>query len=396
MSGELGDWFADLRSSDPVAATNVGAAVVAATDAADVLDLAVVSQLAGSPELDPADLVAAVEDAEQSVFSALSLLREQVAEAGSYRSTTRTRITPHGSYPHPFTAAEVADLARREQELTDRMRSCQGATESFRARVAAARGRRMSSAAMRDIQLTMLAATDLPTVERAAAHADLAAAEASLARAEAELTGLLAEAAVLRRSFIRAYAGTDTADPGDIVPGLLELHADPVGTDIRILLGVEPADTVTLLAVLDSPAAVSEHRALAVKLAGELLAELRTDGWPEPEAGPDQADAAAAAELTFDDAGAFLARYFPDSEADLRRRSASLAAAGTLARMRRERRLSLADLAARTGLAARDLRRLETGELTAAQVGDVAAYVRALGGRLRMRAEFDGEQQVLS
>ncbi len=405
MSTEIGDWLAELRSSDLAAATNVGAALLAAMDADDVPGLAAVSQLAVPPAVDPADLVAAVEHATQAVRSALGLLREQAAEAGSYRHAARQRITPHGSYPHPLTTEELAEAERRERDFIDRMQNGKLAAESFQLKAVAATARHTSAASMRDIQLTLLAAGGQTPAEEEAAHDALAAAEAALARAEAELAGLLLEAAALRQGFIQASAsrdapgpdtpGTDTPSPGDVASGLLELHADPLGTDARILLATEPADTVTLLAVLDGEAAVSEHRHLAIKLAGELLTELRTTGWPQAETGADGPASGEGAELTFADAEAFLAAYFADSRAGVRRQSAALEAASTLQRLRRERQLSLADLARRTGLAARDLWRLETEELAAADVADVAAYVRALGGRLRVIAEFDGEQQLL-
>jgi hypothetical protein len=405
MSAEIGDWLAELRSSDLAAATNAGAALLAAMDAGDVPGLAAVSQLAVPPAVDPADLVAAVEDASQAVRSALGLLREQVAAAGSYRHTTRQRITPHGSYPHPLTTEELGEAALREQELIDRMQTSQLAAESFRLKTVAATARHASAAAMRDIQLTVLAAGGQTPAEQATAHEALAEAEVSVASAEAELAGLLPEAAALRRSFIWASAirdtasrdtsGSDTADPGDIEPGLLELHADPLGTDARILFAIEPADTVTLLAVLDGPAAVSEHRHLAIKLAGELLAELRTAGWPQDETDADGPGSGDGAELTFADPDAFLAAYFADSQAGVRRHSAALEAASTLQRLRHEQQLNLAELGGRTGLKTRELWRLETGELGSADVADVGAYVKALGGRLRVIAEFDGEQQIL-
>ncbi len=365
-------------------------------DARDVSALAAVTELAAGVAIDPADLVAAVDDAMQSVRSALSLPRQQAAEAASYRTTTRTRVTPHGSYPLPFTAEEIEAAARRERELLDRARSAQLAADAFRMKAVAATARRASAAAMRDVQLTVLADGNLEQAEHDEAQTMLAAAKASLASADAELAGLLPEAAALRRSFIRAAADSDTREPEN-VPGLLELHADPLGSDIRILLGIEPADTVTLLAVLDSPAAASEHRALAIKLSGELLAELRANGWPQPELGPDRASTGESDELTFADAGAFLGQFFPGSESEIRQQSARLAAASTLALLRRGQKLSLADLAGSTGLAARELWRLENDELAAAHVADVAAYVRALGGRLELAVTFpDGNAAPLT
>lgn len=81
-------------------------------------------------------------------------------------------------------------------------------------------------------------------------------------------------------------------------PGLLELGVDPGGADIRILLAVEPPDTVTLLAVLEGAEAISEHGAEALDLASSLLAEIREDGWP-----------ADLDEVIVENSAAFLARF---------------------------------------------------------------------------------------
>ena len=45
-------------------------------------------------------------------------------------------------------------------------------------------------------------------------------------------------------------------------------------------MAVEPADTVTLLAVLDGEDAITEHRAQAIELAGDLLTDIRAGDWP--------------------------------------------------------------------------------------------------------------------
>ena len=159
--------------------------------------------------------------------------------------------------------------------------------------------------------------------ELAQARSELPEAEASLAAASERLAAALAWAARLSRIMAReARSGGDAgaaAPPGraagdaddEITAGLLELRADPLGTDARILLAVEPADTVTLLAVLDGSAAVSEHRHLAISLAGELLTELRATGWPRDQDSADGPGSGHSAKLTFADAGAFLATYFP-------------------------------------------------------------------------------------
>jgi hypothetical protein len=408
MSAELSDWLAELcaagqGSPEWLAATETGAAIAAVMTVTDPGDLALVTDLAGGAAIASADdQLVELDYAYQHLLEALRPLRIQAAEAASFRHTTRQRITPAGRFPLPFTADEIAAFTERERALIDLSRHSQAAVERFRTMKETAKARYVAARATREILLALLdpdASPAMPPDELA--QAELPQAEANLAAASAQVGAALAWAARLSRTMAReARAGESGEPPGaagqprgdaddEVAAGLLEVHADTLGTDVRILLAIEPADTVTLLAVLDGSAAVSEHRHLAIKLAGELLTELRAHGWPHD---PDGGDGA---ELTFADVGAFLTTYFVDSAARVRRRSAALAAASTLQRLRHEQHLSLSDLAARSRLAASELRGLEAGELAGAHVADAAAYVRALGGRLRVTAEFDGKQQVL-
>jgi len=342
------------------------------------------------------------------------VLRRQIADAGSFRTTTRGRITPAGISPLPFTADEITAATTRERTLIERKRRNQAAIDRFRTSKEVAKARYTAARAARDVQLALLASAAQVGVtkdELDQAQAELSRAEAGLAAASRQLAAAHGHAARLSRRLAReaqaaangdasgsgdpraaAAPPTDEGDEDQATAGLLELRVDPLGADIRILLAIEPADTVTLLAVLDGSAAVSEHRHQAIKLAGEMLAELRASGWPRADAG---AGDTSGAELTFAYMGVFLATYFPRCEAEVRRRSAQLAASSTLAALRRQHGASLDELAKRTGLSATALRRLEDDDLGSAELADIAAYVRALGGRLRVTAEFDGEQQVM-
>ena len=416
MSAELSDWLAELCAAGPgspewLAATETGAAIAAVMSAADAGDLALVTDLAEDASTASGDdQLVELDYAYQQLLEGLRRLRHQVAETASFRHTTRSRFTPAGHFPLPFTADEVAAFTERERTLTERSQRSQAAVDRFRTTKETAKARYVAARATREVLLALLDPDAGPVVtpdELAQARADVLEADANLAAASGQVAAALSWAARLSRTMARegrpgesgdpaAAAGQPTGDADDhVTAGLLELHADPLGTDARILLAVEPADTVTLLAVLDGSAAVSEHRHLAIRLAGELLTELRATGWPRGQDGADGPGSGHSAELTFADAGAFLATYFPGSAAGVKRRSAALAAASTLQRLRQEQQLSLADLAGRAGRAASELRRLEAGELADVHVADAAAYVRALGGRLRVTAEFDGEQQVL-
>ena len=86
---------------------------------------------------------------------------------------------------------------------------------------------------------------------------------------------------------------------------------------------------------------------------------------------------------------AFLDRFFPEIERALRQRAAARAGADTISGLRRRRGLSLADLAAATGISEERLWVIEDGGLRVAQVREAVACVRALGGRLDLTADLD-------
>ena len=415
MSAELSDWLAELCAAGPgshewVAGTETGAAIAGVMSATDPGDLAIVTDLAASAVITSGDdQLVELDYAYQQLREGLQLLRHQVAEVASLRHMTRGRLTAAGHLPLPFTADEIAAFAERERTLTERSQLSRAAVDRFLTTKETAKARYIAARATREILLALLDPGAGPAVssdELEQARAELPETEANLAAASDQIAAALALAARLSRTLAREARSGESGEPastaapsagagGDrATAGLFELRADPLGTDVRILMAIEPADTVTLLAVLHGSAAVSEHRELAIKLAGELLTELRTNGWPQDYDGAD-GTGGGSAELTFADDGAFLATYFPGSAARVKRRSAALATASALHRLRQQQQVSLVDLAARTRRAASELRRLEAGELADAHVADVAAYVRALGGRLRVTAEFDGQQQGL-
>lgn len=156
-------------------------------------------------------------------------------------------------------------------------------------------------------------------------------------------------------------------------PGLLELRADPLGTGIQILLAVEPADTVALLAVLDSGEAAAEHGGEAARLAGGLLAEIREGVWP--------ADLEV---IRLADAGEFTARYFPADDGALARRACVLAGTTPAATLRAGLGVSVADLAARSGVPASRITEIKARGLAAARVDEAVALARALGARVAL------------
>jgi hypothetical protein len=399
MSAEIGDWLADLRSSQPGVAAEVAAALAAVLDSDDVASLAFVTDL-GTPEaVEPGDRLAAVDAAYQDLLTSLQLLRQQAAEAGSFRTATRQRISPAGSRPLAWTDEEIAQASQREAELRARSQRWQRGVDAFRARKEAVKARYTAASAARAIQRAIIASGQAlsnsgldvggqPEVgEARQAEAELAAAERALSAAAAELRDLLAEAAELRRG-LRGGLSEDRSPPDSepgVAAGLLELRVCPFDADVRLLCAVEPDDTLTLLAVLEGGMAVNRHRPRAVGLAGELLKEVRAEGWP-----------ADIGEVAFGDTAAFLQESFPQLISYISARSAELAAAITLAGLRRHFQLSLTDLAAQAGLSESALWKLETTDLRFAHLDDVAAYVQALGGRLELTTNLgDGQAPLL-
>lgn len=391
MSAELGDWLAELRSSQPAAAIPVGAALTLLLDAAELPGPPLVTGFPGPTADDPEDQLAELDHAYRRLLDSLGALRRFAATAGAVPA--RARLSA-GRAPEPIlpTAEELAAAAARERRLTAAVRHWAPVAEEFRNSKEIARGSYRSAAAVRDVQRALLADPDLADADRAAAQAALAAAEQQLSKAAAALPRLLGRAAAIRRGMTHALVDpADSAADGqlpDTAAGLLELHADPLGSDARLLFAVEPAGTVTLLAVLDSAAAVRRHRDTAIDLASQLLSEIRERGWPT------SGDTAATDEVTFAGASSFLQKIFPDAVAAVRARAAELTRSRRLADLRRERGASAAELSQRSGLSEQDVAEIEFGGVRSASVADVAAYVAALGGRLVLAADLGPGGQV--
>jgi hypothetical protein len=163
---------------------------------------------------------------------------------------------------------------------------------------------------------------------------------------------------------------------------VLELRADPLGSDTRILFAEEPTGTITLLAVLEDAAAADEHHDAALDLACQLLEEIRDDGWP-------------AESVAFADAESFISRFLPGRHPDVAARAAARAAAMTLTTLRDQASLSIARVAELAGLDQDQVKLLELRGAGYAEVEMLAAYARALGGTLRLTVELDGTGHII-
>ena len=273
MTAEIGDWLAELSESDVARAAGIAAAVIAVMESADPSSLPIVG--------DADDPAAAANRAYQRLLEQLQQLRRRCADIATARKRAELRLqAEQEAGADPAVIAELqhalVGARKRENRLMQRSQQLQLDVDAFRTARETARAMNTAAEASR-LVAEMLAATEHGSgVERSAFTEPARAAE----------------------EMLRTLAGRAgiTTEPA---PGLLELRADPLASDTRILFALEPADTVTLLAVLDGHEAISEHRDEAVRLAGELLAEIRADGWP-----------ADVGEVATSDARAFLARFF--------------------------------------------------------------------------------------
>jgi DNA-binding XRE family transcriptional regulator len=399
MSTEIGDWLTELCSSDPVAAAEVTAALVALMNAEDIIGLAMVTDLATSSEPEPADFRAAADYADQALLAALQRMRREVAEIANSRQRIEQRISAveAASDAEPAKVARLREQCTRlkesERALTQRNQQIQRAVDLFRAEKETAKAMYTAAEASARVQAVLDEAAAMDSRETEPDTGEVVAREQA-DKADDEPTDLnraLGEAeARLRETVSRANQMLrdlgESAAPRT-APGLLELRADPFGDDVRILFAAKPPGTVALLAVIEGEAAISLHRDRAIDLASDLLSEIRSVGGR-----PDDAESG---ELTFADTASFLERFVPARAAAVSERAAELAAACSLEGLRSQRGLSRAELAAAAGIAEQQVATLEAGELRESYVLQIAEFVKALGGRLELSVVFDDDRRAV-
>ncbi|MFG2713935.1 helix-turn-helix domain-containing protein [Streptomyces goshikiensis] len=90
--------------------------------------------------------------------------------------------------------------------------------------------------------------------------------------------------------------------------------------------------------------------------------------------------------------------FSPAEQAEVNRGAAEMIAvvrAHRLAEVRKRQHTTQVQVAEAMGVTQARVSRIENGELERSEVDTLAAYVRALGGRLKIVAEFGDEQYVL-
>lgn len=400
VPAQLGDWLAGLRESGPATATEVGASLAALMAAEQVPcpPLAVPAGTDDEPsgDADPRELV---DYAYQDMLGDLQTIRRQTAHAAAAQAKAELRIAELTGQPEAD-PAELAAASRQQAEASRRAEQLARMAQRLQAEVDRFRTRRES------VKAAYTAAVGAAAVRQSLAklgeksdEAETAAAQQAVEEAAKRVEGLLGDARAAQRR-VRAIVSGDGAGEADRPargqssptdsPRLLELAADPLGNDIRILFAIDPPGTATLLTVLEGPDAIAEDWKEAATAARMLLEVIRDEGWPpyggEPDGGGQE----------FADADQLLAEYFAADGDRIAARAARLAERRPLADLRERAGLSATDVAGAIGISERRLAAIERGGLRQVTLHELTEYLRAVGATLDVTATLDGERQRLT
>jgi len=313
MSGEIHDWLAGLRDTDPSVAIVVVQALAALLNEGERLgEPLVVSTF----ESWPWALAEGLDRSYRERVARLTAVRRGEADADALAEDIGTQATELDS-----ALAQLRDLRRR---LLDA-----GRTEEAGQTAGALASAEQQAAKLRRLR---------PEVDETRHRL-----RTENQRLQADVTSFRARKEVLKASYIAARSSllayqviestnqaSDTGDQqpadhreaastaearllADVTtqmeqelgheawpPGLMELR--PVGpgdTSIRFLFAIESPGTVLLIAVLDGPEAVQDQDLEAILLSAERLRRFRSDQAPE------------AAAFGYNDTRSFLAEFYP-------------------------------------------------------------------------------------
>ena len=419
MHQEIRDWLTGLRRTEPELARLVGEAVLALLDAGETLGPPLVVPL-GSALRPPEDPRQTLDYAYQRQLEMLTQVRRGVADVATSRKRIELTVgqleqqaaTLAGQRGHALdtghddVAREAASreagiqarlsqlrrqldtLAGDEERLTTASQRLQARVELFRveketikASYTAAEATRMAREAFAGIGLDV---SDLQTM---AAEADATSGIAGTATAADELLLEIRDLAPQSAD----HPGLLDEDEVRLPPGVMELRPGAPG-DVRagLLFAVQPPDTAVLVGQVDDPGGSPEDYREVLGLVTSRLAAAQPAGL--------SGDAASGAAFVSYDADTFLDEFFPGAETEVEIGAGALVArnrAHTLAEARQRMRLTQAQVADRMNVRQERVSAIERAEPGATEVRTLAAYVRALGGRLEIVADIGGERIML-
>jgi DNA-binding XRE family transcriptional regulator len=409
MHREIRDRLTGLRGDEPELARLVGEAVLALLDAGESLGPPLVVPLESALRA-PDDPREALDYSYQRQLESLTKVRRGVADVATSRKRIELQITTleqqagklASQRGHAIEAGR-ADLAReaqmREAEVQEQLA---GLREQFL--IVTAEEERLTTASQR-----LQARVEAFRVQKETLKATYTAAEAaeSVRKAfaltgpdtddpetrGADVSGTFASATSTSselRQEIRDLTPPFPVSPGpdeagvQPPPGLMELRPG-APDDVRagLLFAVEPPDTAVLVAWVDYPGAPPDRYRDVIEIAAGRL----------PPAGT-----SSPADFFSYNAESLLDEFFPGEGTEVEVGAGALVArdrAHTLAEARQRMRLTQAQVAARMNVRQERVSAIERAEPGATEVRTLAAYVRALGGRLEIVADVGGERVVL-
>jgi phage shock protein A/DNA-binding XRE family transcriptional regulator len=409
MHSEIRDRLTDLRDGEPELARLVGEAVLALLEAGESLGppLVVPLESALQPPDDPREAldysyqrqlehltrvrrgVADVATSRKRIELQLSTLEQQAAKLAGQRGRAREAGQADLAREAHMREARVQEqlsglreqflvLTGEEENLTTASQRLQAKVEAFRIRKETLKATYTAAEASQSVRAAFtLASTDADDPEAMQAYAS-----AGFAGATASASEVLQEI----RDLTPPFPVGPGPDEDDIhpPPGLMELRPGaPDDVQAGLLFAVEPPDTAVLVAWVDDPGGPPGHYRDVIEVAAGRL----------PPAGT-----SSPADFISYNAESLLDEFFPGEGTEVEVGASALAArnrARTLAEARQRISLTQAQVAERMNVRQERVSAIERAEPGATEVRTLAAYVRALGGRLEIVADIGGERIVL-
>ena len=299
MSGEIHNWLADLRGSDPAAAMLVGQALAALmTEGASLAGPLVVS----TADSWPWALGDALDRSYQESLERLTLLRRGEAEA-----ITLVRDIQDQVAELEWAQAKLEDSHRRALEADRPREAAQAAGKLATAQQHAAEARRLLPEMIKardrlgEVVQRRQARADALRTRKEILKASYVAAQGNIKVREAiAASGLTDDDGDGRHGDGDEELGAARARLADVITqmerelgqpawpeGLMELRPgtpEDTGTDSCIVFAVEPPGAVLLIAVLEGSEAIQDHYAEAILLSADMLRRARAGQAPETAA----------------------------------------------------------------------------------------------------------------
>lgn len=411
MHNEIRDWLTGLRETEPELARVVGESVLALLEAGAALGWPLVVPL--ESVLRPEDPREALDLSYQRQLMSLQKVRRGVADVATSRKRVELQISQleqgvaklarqredalaaghedlagdaghrEAGYQDQLSVlrAQLLSLSGEEQKLTVASQRLQVKVDAFRVR-------------KETLKASYTAAEASQTAREAFAEIDAETGDHQAASGKADASSAPGGADAPASEFLEiqdltlaSHDGSDAEEHGGISPppGMMELRPGaPDGVRAGLLFVVGSADTAVLVAGAGKPGGSPGDYQEAIRAATARL--------PAAQSSP---PAGCPAGFTSYDSESFLDEFFPGEDTEVEIGAAALVArsrAHTLAEARQRIGLTQAQVARRMNVRQERVSAIERAEPGATEVRTLAAYVRALGGRLEIVAGVGGER----